>query len=228
MSWHGGRKGGSWGTVKFLCQCPSLTLFLLLAHHVAVLDLRLIYALSFEILGRKKCINSKGILVCQKKKIPEQNITRNPFPALLLLSPVQPSHFQLEQSFSLSIRSRCRGTAPKPLCVCCGKRWRLVCRCVWLGAGLRAWVCIIVCLPIPPSPSAFPGGCCVCPPLAGCACIALLVAVGNVCASVSLYTLCVYVCVLVHVCFVNLVGVCVKRPGRKIIISGGNSLYERV
>lgn len=122
MSWHGGEEGGDWGTVKFLCQCPSLTLFLLLAHHVAVLDLWLIYALSFEILGRKKCINSKGILVCQKKKIPEQNITRNPCPALLLLSPVPPFHFQLERSFRLSIISQCRGTAPKRLHACWGKR----------------------------------------------------------------------------------------------------------
>lgn len=37
LAW--GEEGGDWGTVKFLCQCPSLTLFLLLAHHVAVLDL---------------------------------------------------------------------------------------------------------------------------------------------------------------------------------------------
>lgn len=45
---------------------------------------------------------------------------------------------------------------------------------------------------------------------------------------VSLYTLCMYICVLVHVCFVNLVGVCVKRPGRNIIISDENSPYKRV
>lgn len=103
MSWHGGRKGGSWGTVKFLCQCPSLTLFLLLAHHVAVLDLWLIYALSFEILGRKKCINSKGILVCQNEKNLWTKYHKKSPPALLLLYPVQLLHFQLEQSFSLSI-----------------------------------------------------------------------------------------------------------------------------
>lgn len=201
MSWHGGRKGGRWGTVKFLCQCPSLTLFLLLAHHVAVLDLWLIYALSFKILGRKKCINSKGILVCQNEKIPEQNTTRNLFPALLLLYPVQLLHFQPEQSFSLSIVISVGKLLPKHHACAGWERWRLVCRWVWLGAGLRVWVCTVVCLPSPGSRSAFPGGCCVCLPLAGCAGIALRVAVGSVCACVYLeLCTCVYMCVLVCIC----------------------------
>lgn len=168
MSWHGGRKGGSWGTVKFLCQCPSLTLFLLLAHHVAALDLWLIYALSFEILGRKKCINSKGILVCQNEKIPEQN-TRDLFPALLLLYLVQLLHFWLEQSFSLSITISVGKQFPN-LRACARGRGEGWC------AGVSGWVldsgceCVQLCvcphqgvvLPFLGDAvvSVFPGGCC--------------------------------------------------------------------
>lgn len=133
MSWHGGRKGGSWGAVKFLCQCPSLTLFLLLAHHVAVLDLWLIHALSYEILGRKKCINSKGILVCQNEKISEQNTTRNLFSALLLLYLVQLLHLRLEQSFSLRIITSVGELFPNPW-ACAGGRGEGWC------AGVSGWV----------------------------------------------------------------------------------------
>lgn len=89
-------------------------------------------------------------------------------------------------------------------------------------------MCIIACPPVPLSLSALPGGCCGCPPLAGCPCLALIVAVGTGCASVSLYALCLYTCVLVQVCFIDPVGVCVKRHGGKIIVSAGNSPYERV
>lgn len=85
-------------------------------------------------------------------------------------------------------------------------------------------MCTVACLPMPLCPSAFPGGYCVCLPLAGCARLALLVAVGNVCASVSLCTVCMYMCVYVHVCFVSPVGICIKSHDRKIIISGGKSV----
>lgn len=60
-------------------------------------------------------------------------------------------------------------------------------------------------------------------PLAGCAGSALLAAAGSVCACVCMCTR-----VLVCVCFPNPVGVCIKRHGRKTIVSGGNSPQERV
>lgn len=221
MSWHGGRKGGSWGTVKFLYQCPSLILFLLLAHHVAVLDLWLIYALSFEILGRKKFINSKGILVCQNnnKKIPVQNITRNPFPTLLL-SPMQP--FQLEQSFRLSIISWCRGTAPKLPCVCAGGRGEDWCAGVsgWapgsthVYSGTSADAIVSFCLSW--GMLCMSATCGVCMPCSAGCCWKCL------CICVSVHSVCVHV--HVHVCFVSPVGICIKSHDRKIIISGGKSV----
>lgn len=109
-----------------------------------------------------KKIKNKKII---KTKIPKQNITRNPFFALLLLSSVQPFHFQLEKSFSLSRASWTgAGELLQNRCVCRGTRYGLVCRCVWPRAGLCAWVCVTACLHISQSPSALTGGCCMSAP----------------------------------------------------------------
>lgn len=67
------------------------------------------------------------------KKIPEQNTTRNLFPVLLLLYLVQLLHFELEQSFSLSITISVGEPLPKRR-ACAGGRsegWR---------AGVSGWV----------------------------------------------------------------------------------------
>lgn len=227
MSWHGGRKGGSWGAVKFLCQCPSLTLFLLLAHHVAVLDLWLIYALSYKILGRKKCINSKGILVCQNEKIPEQNTTRNLFLALLLLYLVQLLHLQLEQSFSLSITINVGKLLPNhhPFAGGRGEGW---------CAGVSGWVldsgceCVQLCvcphqgvlLPFLGEAVCVPAPRRMCGHCSAGHCWKCLRVFGSV-------SLCVHTCVLVCVCFPTLL-VSAKRDMAETILSGGNSPWERV
>lgn len=117
LAW--GEEGGELGYCQISVPVPLTHTLSPPCSPRRVLDLWLIYALSFEILGRKKCINSKGILVCQNEKIPEQNTTRNLFLALLLLYLLQLLHFQLEQSFSLSITISVGKPLPKG-CVCAG------------------------------------------------------------------------------------------------------------
>lgn len=191
MSWHGGRKGGSWGTVKFLCQCPSLTLFLLLAHHVLFLiyDSFMHYHLKF--LGERNVSIQRESLSAKMKKNPRAKYNKESLPCSPSSLSGATFAFWAWAKFQSKHHNQCGGTSPKAPCVRWGEKRRLACRCVWLSAGLWLVVCLHQGVILPFLGDAV----CICPSQ-GCAGIALLVAVGSVCACVYLEVcLCVCLCV---------------------------------
>lgn len=168
----GGGRGGVGVLSNFCASAPHSHSFssLLTTSPFLIYDSFMHYHSKF--LGERNVSIQRESLSAKMRKIPEQNTTRDLFPALLLLYLVQLLHFWLEQSFGLSITisvgklfpnlSACAGGEVKAgVQVCLAECWTLsvsVCSCV--SAHTRESFCLswgMLCV------SAFPGGsCCIC------------------------------------------------------------------
>lgn len=229
----GGGRGGVGVLSNFCASAPhshSFSSLLTTSCSWSMTHLCIIIRNSWE----KEMYQFKGNPGLPKWKNPWAKYDKKSLPCSPSSLPAATFAFPAWAKFQSKHHYQCGETSPKGLCVCWGGqeviihyyRWRLVCRCVWLSAGLWVWVCAVVCLCTRELFCLSWGMLCVSAPRrghcsAGCCwkCLCLCV-FGSV-------SVCVRACVCVYL-LPKPLGVCKKRHGRETILSGGNSPQERV